>query len=71
MYLEEIILEISVPVLMVNRTESHGKNLMSYKILTKNIAKIIIVLMLLNRINMMLNVVHHYDFGEIKDWLIL
>ena len=67
MHLEEIILEISIPVLMVNSTESHGKNLMSYKVLTKNIAKMIIVLMLLNRINMMLNVVHHYDFREIKD----
>ena len=44
-------------VLMVNGTESHGKNLISWKTLIKSIiAQIIMMLML---INMVLNVEHH------------
>ena len=44
-------------VLMLNGTESHGKNLMSWEILIKSIiAQIIMVLVL---INMVLNVEHH------------
>ena len=44
-------------MLMLNGTESHGKNLMSWEILIKSIiAQIIMVLVL---INVVLNVEHH------------
>ena len=67
--MKELILETFIVVVMVNGTEIHGKNLMSYKILTRNIiAKFIVTLAL---INIKVNVEHHYNFGKIKARLIL
>ena len=52
-------------VLIVNGTESHGNNLMTWEIFI--IAQIIMLVL----INMVLNVEHHHDFGKIKVGLIL
>ena len=54
---------------MVNGIESHGKNLMNYKILIQSIIAQIIMMLVL--INMVSSVEHHRDFGKIKDGLIL
>ena len=67
MHLEVLNLETFVLVLMESGTKSHGKNLISWKILIIIItAQVIMVWML---INMVLNVEHHYNFGKIKDGL--
>ena len=65
-HLEKLFLETFIIVLIVNGTESHGKNLMTWEILI--IAQIIMMLVL---INMVLNVEHHHDFGKIKVGLML
>ena len=49
---------------MINVIESHGKNLISWKIFIKSIIAQIIVMLVLT--NMKLNVVHQEDFGKIK-----
>ena len=57
MDLEELVLETFTLVLIVNGTESHGKNLMSWEILIKSITAQIIMMLLL--IDVVLNVEHH------------
>ena len=49
---------------MESGTESPGKNLISWKILTINIAAQVIMMLIL--INMVLSVEHRSDFGKIK-----
>ena len=57
-----ISLETFILVLMVNGIESHGKNLMSWKILIRGIiAQIVMMLVLINRVY----------FGKVKGGLIL
>ena len=56
-YLEELILDTFILVLIVNGTESHRKNLTSWEILIRNIIAQIIMMLVL--INMVLNVKHH------------
>ena len=56
-YLEELTLEAFILVLIVNGTESHRKNLMSWEILIRNI--IAQIMMMLVLINIVLNVKHH------------
>ena len=53
----ELVLVTSILVLMVNGRESHGKNLMSLKILIGGIISQIIMMLML--INIVLNVEHH------------
>ena len=60
---EEHISETFILVLMKSGTKSHGKNLISLKILIKNIIVQIIIFVL---INMLLSVEHHLNFGKIK-----
>ena len=55
-------LETFILVLMVNGIESHGKNLMSWKILIRGIiVQIVMMLVLINRVY----------FGKVKGGLIL
>ena len=69
MRLEKLISEMFNVVLMVSGMNSHGKNLMTQKILIRIIiAQVSMILML---INIKPNVEHHYDFGRIKAGLIL
>ena len=79
MHFGELIFETSILVLMVNDTEHHGKNFMSWEILVKSIiAQIItmlmsmlvlinVALMLIMSVlkNMVLDVEHHQEFGKI------
>ena len=79
MHFGELIFETSILVLMVNDTEHHGKNFMSWEILVKSIiAQIITMLMLMLVLinvalmlimsvlkNMVLDVEHHQEFGKI------
>ena len=67
MHLEVLNLETFVLVLVESGTKSHGKNLISWKILIISITAQVIVMWML--INMVLNVEHHYNFGKIKDGL--
>ena len=67
MHLEVLNLETFVLVLMESGTKSHGKNLISWKILIISITAQVIMMWML--INMVLNVEHHYNFGKIKDGL--
>ena len=55
-HLEEAILQISILVLIINGIKTHGKNLMSSRILIKSIIVQVIMLVLKN---MVLSVVHH------------
>ena len=54
---------------VVNGTEIHGKNLMSWERLIKSIIAQIITMLVF--INIVLNVEHHQDFGKMKVGLIL
>ena len=67
MHLEVLNLETFVLVLVESGTKSHGKNLISWKILIISITAQVIMMWML--INMVLNVEHHYNFGKIKDGL--
>ena len=67
MHLEVLNLETFVLVLMESGTKSHGKNLISWKILIISITAQVIMMWML--INVVLNVEHHYNFGKIKDGL--
>ena len=57
MHLEELISETFILVLMKSGTESHGKNLMIWKILIRSI--IVQIIMTLVLINIVLNVKHY------------
>ena len=69
MPLEGHILDTFSLKLMKSGTESHGKHLISWKLLIKNFIVQIITLLL--SINTKLNVEYRYDFGKIKAGLIL
>ena len=79
MHFGELIFETSILVLMVNDTERHGKNFMSWEILVKSIIAPIITMLMLMLVlinvalmlimsvlkNMVLDVEHHQEFGKI------
>ena len=79
MHFGELIFETSILVLMVNDTEHHGKNFMSWEILVKSIIAQIITMVMLMLVlinvalmlimsvlkNMVLDVEHHQEFGKI------
>ena len=67
--MEGLISETFILVLMVNGTKSHEKNVMSWEILIKSIIAHVVMMLVL--INMVLNVKHRLDFGNIMGGLIL